>query len=124
MSDGGISATSRVFVDEQGHMVDFSTTDRSAALPGGLTRARWITPIDGWSNHFGWCLPTGGHAIWHLDTSDFEYGHGQFVQKASRSTYRLVQFKADTGAALPGLRPAWLRGGRAGPQMRRPWNTS
>jgi hypothetical protein len=26
MSDGGISATSRVFVDEQGRMVDFSTT--------------------------------------------------------------------------------------------------
>jgi hypothetical protein len=28
MSDGGISATSRVFGDEQGRMVDFSTTDR------------------------------------------------------------------------------------------------
>jgi hypothetical protein len=51
MSDSGISATARVFVDEQGRMVDFSTTDRWPALPGGLTRARWTTPIDGWSAH-------------------------------------------------------------------------
>ncbi|MCE3277806.1 MAG: hypothetical protein K0R13_3661 [Propionibacteriaceae bacterium] len=47
MSDGTITATSRVYVDEQGRMVDFSTTDRWAALPGGLTRTRWTTPIDG-----------------------------------------------------------------------------
>src|SRR5829696_702685 len=36
ISDKGISATSRVFVDAQGRMVDFSTTDRWAALPAGL----------------------------------------------------------------------------------------
>ena len=58
LSDGGISATSRVFVDEQGRMVDFSTTDRWAALPDGLTRARWTTPIDGWMDHQGRWLPT------------------------------------------------------------------
>jgi len=91
MSDGGISATSRVFVDEQGRMVDFSTTDRWAALPGGLTRARWTTPIDGWSNHGGRWLPTGGHAIWHLDTGEFEYGHGRFVQES-------VEFNMPPGA--------------------------
>jgi hypothetical protein len=34
MSDGAITATSRVFVGEQGRMVDFSTRDRWAALPG------------------------------------------------------------------------------------------
>jgi hypothetical protein len=60
MSEGRISATSRVFIDEQGRMVDFSTTDRWAALPGGLTRARWTTPIDGWMDHEGRWLPTGG----------------------------------------------------------------
>jgi hypothetical protein len=93
MSDGGISATSRVFVDEQGRMVDFSTTDRWAALPGGMTRAPWTTPIDGWSNHGGRWLPTGGHAIWHLDTGEFEYGHGRFVQEST-------EFNVLPGAAL------------------------
>jgi hypothetical protein len=83
MSDGGISATSRVFVDEQGRMVDFSTTDRWAALPGGMTRAHWTTPIDGWSNH--------GDAIWHLDTGEFEYGHGRFVQES-------IEFNMPPGA--------------------------
>jgi len=64
MSDKGISATARVFVDAHGRMVDFSTTDRWAALPDGLTRARWTTPIDGWLNHadggFQWAgMPSG-----------------------------------------------------------------
>ena len=79
MSDGGISATSRVFVDDHGRMIDFSTTDRWAALPGGLTRARWTTPIDGWLDHEGQWLPTGGRAIWHLDTGEFEYVRGRFL---------------------------------------------
>jgi hypothetical protein len=79
ISDKGISATSRVFVDAQGRMVDFSTTDRWAALPGGLTRARWTTPIDGWMNYAGRWIPTGGHAVWHLDTGEFEYGRGRFL---------------------------------------------
>jgi hypothetical protein len=79
LSHGRISASSRVFVDEQGRMVDFSTTDRWAALPAGPTRARWTTPIDGWMDHGGRRLPTGGHAIWHLDAGDFEYVHGSFI---------------------------------------------
>jgi hypothetical protein len=82
ISDRRISATSRVFVDAQGRMVDFSTTDRWAALPGGLTRARWSTPIDGWLNHEGRWLPTGGHAIWHLDSGEFEYVRGRFVHES------------------------------------------
>ena len=67
MSDSGIIATAQFFVDEQGRMVDFSTTDRWAALPGGLTRARWTTPTEGWSALEGRWLPTDGHAIWHLE---------------------------------------------------------
>ena len=79
MSDKGVSATSRVVVDAQGRMVDFTTNDRWAALPAGLTRARWTTPVDGWFNHAGRWLPTGGHAVWHLDTGEFEYARGHFV---------------------------------------------
>ena len=79
ISDRHIRATSRVFLDEHGRMVDFSTVDRWATLPGGLIRARWTTPIDGWFDHGGRWLPTGGHAIWHLDGGEFEYVRGRFV---------------------------------------------
>jgi hypothetical protein len=92
MSDGTITATSRVYVDEQGRMVDFSTTDRWAALPGGLTRARWTTPIDGWMDHEGRWIPTGGRAIWHFDTGEFEYVRGRFVPES-------VEFNVPPGAA-------------------------
>jgi Family of unknown function (DUF6544) len=92
MSDGGISATSRVFVDEQGRMVDFGTTDRWAALPAGLTRARWTTPIDGWQDHDGRWLPAGGRAIWHLDTGDFEYVRGRFIPES-------VEFNTSPGGS-------------------------
>jgi hypothetical protein len=92
MSDAGITATARVFVDEQGRMVDFSTTDRWAALPAGLTRARWTTPIDGWSAHGDRWLPTGGHANWHLDTGQFEYAHGQFIPDS-------IEFNVPPGVA-------------------------
>jgi Family of unknown function (DUF6544) len=92
MSDGGIRATSRIFVDEQGRMVDFSTTDRWATLPDGLTRARWTTPIDGWMDHEGRWLPTGGRAIWHLDAGEFEYVRGRFVPES-------VEFNVPPGTA-------------------------
>ena len=92
MSDGRISTTSRVFLDEQGRMVDFSTTDRWAALPAGLIRARWATPIDGWQDHDGRWLPTGGRANWHFDTGDFEYVRGRFVPAS-------VEFNVPPGAS-------------------------
>ena len=92
VSDGRISTTSRVFLDEQGRMVDFSTTDRWAALPAGLTRARWATPIDGWQEHDGRWLPTGGRANWHFDTGEFEYVRGRFVPAS-------VEFNVPPGAS-------------------------
>lgn len=95
MSDGRIGVSSRVFVDEQGRMVNFSTTDRWAALPGGPTRARWTTPIDGWTDHKGRWLPTAGHAIWHLDTGEFEYVHGTFIPES-------VEFNVPPPSIQPG----------------------
>jgi len=80
------------YVDEQGRMVDFSTTDRWAALPGGLTRAYWTTPIDGWMDHEGRWIPTGGRAIWHFDTGEFEHARGRFVPES-------VEFNVPPGAA-------------------------
>jgi len=79
ITDAGVAATCRVFVDERGRMVNFSTEDRYAALPGGLTRAPWTTPIDGWAEYQGRPMPTGGRAVWHLADGDYEYVHGRFV---------------------------------------------
>lgn len=80
ITDAGVSARARAFVDSSGRLLDFSSTDRWAALPSGLTCARWTTPIDGWAQRSdGRWLPTGGAAIWHLPDGDFEYVRGRFL---------------------------------------------
>ena len=91
MSDGGITATARVLVDDHGRMIDFSTTDRWAALPSGLTRACWTTPINGWLDSGSRQLPTGGCAIW-LDTGEFDYVRGRFIPES-------VEFNVPPGIA-------------------------
>jgi len=82
MTDADVTATARVVVDGAGWMVDFSTEDRYAALPGGLTRARWSTPIDGWLERAGRPVPTLGRAVWHLPDGDYEYARGRFVPES------------------------------------------
>ncbi len=48
----------------QGHgYADFSTGDRHADLPSGLTRAEWTTPIAGWRTTTGESMPTAAKAI-------------------------------------------------------------
>jgi hypothetical protein len=47
--DRGNTVTARVFVDDDGHLVDFSTTDPYFTSPKGLQQARWTTPADGWT---------------------------------------------------------------------------
>lgn len=78
-SDAGLTVRARVSLDERGAPVNFSTTDRYAALPGGPVQARWTTPITGWGEVGGRPLPTGGAAIWHLEDGDFTYAEARFV---------------------------------------------
>ncbi len=78
VTDAGLTVTGRVFVDDTGRLLDFATDDRHAAMPSGLVRARWTTPIDGWSTHAGRPFPTGGRAIWHLPDGDFCYAQARF----------------------------------------------
>jgi hypothetical protein len=85
MSDR-ISATSRVFVAEQGRMVGFSTTDRWAALSDGLIRARWTTPIDGRMDYQGRCFPSAGVP------SGTKYVRGRFIPES-------VEFNVPPGAS-------------------------
>jgi len=78
LADAGRSVTARVFLDGPGAPVDFSTTDRFAALPGGLRRAEWRTPVSGWTHIDGRSWPGSVAAVWHLPDGEFRYVEGRF----------------------------------------------
>jgi hypothetical protein len=63
----------RVFLDDHGRPVNFSTTDRYADLPGGLVQAEWTTPIDGWKTDADRLVFTRGRAIWQLPDGPLDY---------------------------------------------------
>jgi hypothetical protein len=73
LHDAEHRVSARVFLDERGAPVDFSTEDRWCDLPSGLARVRWTTPVRGGRQAGGRWLPTRGTAIWHLPTGDFSY---------------------------------------------------
>lgn len=76
LSDAGHNVTGRVFLDQRGAPVDFATTDRFAALPGGPRRAEWRTPIPAWTRMRGRRLPGRFSAVWHLTEGEFSYIEG------------------------------------------------
>ena len=84
LEDGAHQVTARVFLDERGAPVDFSTEDRWCALPGGLVRTRWSTPVTGWTEVNGRWQPTLGAAIWHLPEGPFCYAVFHFPPVAAR----------------------------------------
>ncbi len=73
LNAAGRCVRARVFLDADGAPHDFSTEDRWAALPEGLVRTRWTTPISGWQMVDGRRLPTRGAAVWHLPDREFRY---------------------------------------------------
>ena len=89
LRDGEQTVTATVWLDESGRPRDFATTDRYADLPAGLVRARWTTPIEGWTTDSGTGrpLPTRGRAIWHLDTGPQPYL--EFTLAAGDITYNM-----------------------------------
>lgn len=85
LTDHGRTVTARVFVDERGAPVDFSTTDRFYADPKHykqLERTRWTTPIEGWQEVGGRPVPTRAQAIWHLPAGPFPYADFTLVPGA------------------------------------------
>lgn len=76
-ADRATRVTARVFLDERGAPVDFSTEDRYVEDPftagHPLVRARWTTPVAAWTRREGRALPTGAKAVWHLPGGRFEY---------------------------------------------------
>jgi hypothetical protein len=82
LSDAGHQVTARIFVDGRGAPTDFSTDDRWCALPGGLVRTRWSTPVQGWMKINGRWQPSRGSAIWHLPGGPFCYAEFRFAPGA------------------------------------------
>jgi hypothetical protein len=74
LSDHGLSVTARVWLDQQGAPVDFSTTDRFFEAPDGkLVRTEWRTPVSGWQRVGDRQLPTHAQAVWQLPSGPFAY---------------------------------------------------
>ena len=79
VTDHGRSVSATVFVDREGAVTDFTTTDRFADLAGGPVRAEWRTPVDAWTERAGRRLPTRCRAVWHLpDGTTLPYVEGTF----------------------------------------------
>ena len=107
LEDSGQRVTARVFLDERGAPVDFSTEDRWCVLPDGLVRARWSTPVEGWRRVNGRWLPSAGSAIWHLPEGPFRYAEFRFAPGAIR--YNVAPADVAAGpreqSGLPRCRP-------------------
>ena len=109
LEDSGHRVTAQVFLDERGAPVDFSTEDRWCALPDGLVRARWCTPVRGWRRVNGRWLPSAGSAIWHLPEGPFRYAEFRFAPGAIR--YNV----APAGMAAQSKSQPYSRIGTSGP---------
>jgi hypothetical protein len=79
LADGGRTVTGRGFIDGAGAPVDFSSTDRFAALPSGLVRAEWRTPVRSWQSFDGRVVPGPFRALWQLPGGELPYIKGAFV---------------------------------------------
>jgi hypothetical protein len=71
--DAGRTVTARVLLDEDSRPVNFITSDRYADLKGGLVRAEWTTPIEGWQPDDGRFIFTRGHAVWNMPEGPLDY---------------------------------------------------
>jgi hypothetical protein len=67
------TVTARVLLDQNGRPLNFITTDRYADLPGGLVRAEWTTPIDGWQPDGDRFIFTRGSATWNMPKGPLNY---------------------------------------------------
>jgi hypothetical protein len=74
VTDRGRTVSARVLLGPDGEPREFWTDDRYADLPGGLVRARWRTPVDGWTEVAGRPRMTGARAVWELLDGPYCYG--------------------------------------------------
>jgi hypothetical protein len=79
LTDRGRTVQARVVLDDRGAPTDVSTGNRTAMLSDGPVRARWSTPVKGWTVIDGRPRPTGAAAVWHLDDGPYTYAEGTFT---------------------------------------------
>ncbi len=70
ITDRGMSATARVFFDEDARVINF----RAERLNTNTGRIEtWETPLNGQKSFAGISLPVAGSAVWQTDTGPFAY---------------------------------------------------
>jgi hypothetical protein len=103
LADAGHQVSARVLVDGRGAPVEFGTDDRWCALPGGLVRTRWSTPVQGWMKINGRWQPRRGAAIWHLPGGPFCYAEFRPTPGAVRYNVTPAELSpAEPGSQVPG----------------------
>jgi hypothetical protein len=79
VTDGGLTASGVVEVDNRGAPILFSTHDRYADLPTGPVRAEWRTPVSAWARTTdGRAVPSAAEATWILPDGPLTYVRGGF----------------------------------------------
>lgn len=71
--DAAQSVTGRVLLDDESRPANFITSDRYADLSGGLVRAQWSTPVDGWQLDGDRFIFTRASALWQLPAGPLTY---------------------------------------------------
>ena len=112
LEDCGHRVSARVFTDDRGAPVDFSTDDRWCDLPGGLVRTRWSTPVAGWTEVNGRHLPSRGEAIWHLPDGPLTYAEFRFSPGGVRYNVLPAEPSATARASAPARLAAAAEGAR------------
>jgi Family of unknown function (DUF6544) len=103
LTDAGHQVTARVLVDGRGAPAEFSTDDRWCALPGGLVRTRWSTPVQGWMKINGRWQPRQGAAVWHLPGGPLRYAELRYTPGAVRYNVTPADLRPrEHGHQLPG----------------------
>ena len=74
ISHAGIRVSAKLFVNKQGELVNFETTDRFfKSEKGEMVQCRWSTPLSDYKEQNGVMMCSRGRAIWHTENGPYEY---------------------------------------------------
>jgi hypothetical protein len=79
-SNGKITISATLFFNEEGELVNFLSNDRFETTDGKTYKNYpWITPVTGYTNLNGHCLPSGAKLIYKHPDEDLCYGEFNLV---------------------------------------------
>lgn len=74
-TNGNITVSAKLFFNEKGELVNFLSNDRFETSDGKTYKNfPWITPVTGYTNINGYCLPSGAKLIYKHPDEDLCYG--------------------------------------------------